>query len=186
MKTYNLQDLMVPLSEYATVSEEATLFEAVAALEQAQEAFDKARYPHRAILVLDKDQQVIGKLSQMDVLKALEPKYHEMLDRRQLWTYGFTAEFMKSMLKDYHLFDGPMQDICRKAGAQNVKKFMHWPAAEEIIAATASLDEAIHQMVLGHHQSLLVSRDDRVVGILRLTDVFETIHQTMLACERQG
>ncbi len=121
MKTYNLQDLMVPLSEYATVSEEATLFEAVAALEQAQEAFDKARYPHRAILVLDKDQQVIGKLSQMDVLKALEPKYHEMLDRRQLWTYGFTAEFMKSMLKDYHLFDGPMQDICRKAGAQNVK-----------------------------------------------------------------
>ena len=78
-----------------------------------------------------------------------------------------------------------MQDICRKAGAQNVKTIMHWPAEEEIIAASASRDEAIHQMVLGHHQSLLVSRDDRIVGILRLTDVFETIHQAMRACERQ-
>ena len=184
MKTYNLHDLMVPLSEYATVSEEATLFEAAAALEEAQQNFDKARYRHRAILILDKANQVIGKLSQLDVLRALEPKYHEMLDRRQLWTYGFTAEFMKSMLKDYHLFDGPMQDICRKAGAQNVKKFMHRPAEEEIIAATASLDEAIHQMVLGQHQSLLVSRDNRIVGILRLSDVFATIHQTMMACER--
>ncbi len=77
-----------------------------------------------------------------------------------------------------------MQDICRKAGAQNVKKFMHWPAKEEIIAATASLDEAIHQMVLGQHQSLLVFRDERIVGILRLTDVFATIHQVMMACER--
>ena len=184
MKTYDLQDLMVPLSEYATVTEEATLFEAVAALEEAQQHFDRARYRHRAILVLDNANQVIGKLSQLDVLRALEPQYHEMLDRRHLWTYGFTAEFMKSMLKDYHLFDGPMQDICRKAGAQNVKKFMHWPAEEEIIAATASLDEAIHQMVLGQHQSLLVSRDERIVGILRLTDVFATIHQIMLACER--
>ena len=77
-----------------------------------------------------------------------------------------------------------MQGICRKAGAQNVKKFMHWPAEAEIIAATASLDEAIHQMVLGHHPSLLVSRDERIVGILRLTDVFATIRQVMMACDR--
>ncbi|MBE9571802.1 MAG: CBS domain-containing protein, partial [Proteobacteria bacterium] len=32
MKTINVKDLMVPLDEYATVSEEATLFEAVVAL----------------------------------------------------------------------------------------------------------------------------------------------------------
>ena len=30
----------------------------------------------------------------------------------------------------------------------------------------------IHQLVLGHHQSLLVTRGDKIVGILRLTDVF--------------
>ena len=29
---------------------------------------------------------------------------------------------MRSMLEDYHLFASPFDDICRKAGEQNVKK----------------------------------------------------------------
>ena len=37
MKTVAVEDFMVPLEEYATVSEDATLFEAVMALEKAQE-----------------------------------------------------------------------------------------------------------------------------------------------------
>ena len=56
---------MVPLSEYATVPEDASLYEAVVALEKAQkefkthlvkapEEFGSKRHPHRAILVLDK------------------------------------------------------------------------------------------------------------------------------------
>jgi len=53
MKTIPIKDLMVPLEEYATVSEEATLFEAVAALEKAQERLDRDKYLylHRAVLV---------------------------------------------------------------------------------------------------------------------------------------
>lgn len=179
-----LKDLVVPLSEYATVPEDATLFEAVVALEQAQADFDQTRYRHRAILVLDKDDQVLGRLNQMDVLRALEPKYYEMLDRKHLRTFGFNPAFMKSLLEDYHLFDNPMQDICRKAGEQNVQQFMHMPTEEEIIAESASLDEAIHQLISGHHQSLLVTRDGKIVGILRLTDVFAAVYRAMKACER--
>ena len=41
MKQTKVRDLMVPLSDYATVSEQATLYEAVMALEQAQIKFDK-------------------------------------------------------------------------------------------------------------------------------------------------
>ena len=57
MKSYSVKDLMVPLSEYATVTQDATLYEAVLALEEAQEKFEDkhTRYRHRAILVLDKD-----------------------------------------------------------------------------------------------------------------------------------
>ena len=60
MKTYKVGDLMVPLSEYATVSDDATLLEAVNALEKAQEEFDHTRYRHRAVLVLDKQGTTIG------------------------------------------------------------------------------------------------------------------------------
>ena len=41
MKQTKVRDLMVPLSDCATVSDQATLYEAVMALEQAQIKFDK-------------------------------------------------------------------------------------------------------------------------------------------------
>ncbi len=182
MKHYQVKDLMVPLSEYATVSEDATLFDAVKALEKAQEDFDHTRYRHRAVLILDGSDKVIGKLSQLDVLKALEPKYDDMLDRRRLRSFGFTKDFMKSMLKEYQLFDSPLEDICRKAGEQNVTKFMYSISKGEYIVESATLDEAIHQFVLGRHQSLLVTRDDAILGLLRLTDVFAAVYHTMKEC----
>ena len=182
MKNLTVVDLMVPLSEYATVSEDATLYEAVLELEKAQEEFDHTRYRHRAILVMDHDGKPLGKLTQLDALKALEPKYDSMLERQRSHHLGFTKEFMKSMLKDEHLFASPLEDICRKAGEQNVKKHMHTLSEGEYIKEEATLDEAIHQLVMGHHQSLLVTRQGSISGILRLTDVFAAVYHTMREC----
>ena len=78
MEKESVRQFMVPLDEYATVSEEASLWEALLALEQAQEKFDTNHYRHRAVLVLDKQKQVVGKISQMDAIKALEPKYNQI------------------------------------------------------------------------------------------------------------
>ena len=184
MKSYLVKDLMVPLSEYATVTENATLYEAVLALEEAQENFEDehTRYRHRAILILDKDGNVVGKLSQLDVLRALEPKYQEMIQGEGLHRFGFTKEFAKSMLEDYHLFANPLDDICRKAGEQNVKEFMYTPSEGDYVSEDASLDVAIHQLIMGQHQSLLVTRDEKIVGILRLTDVFAAVFHKMKEC----
>ena len=41
MKSYLVKDLMVPLEEYATVSHNATIYEAVLALEKAQDALER-------------------------------------------------------------------------------------------------------------------------------------------------
>jgi CBS domain-containing protein len=184
MKSYIVNELMVPLSEYATVSEDATLYDAVLALEKAQEHFEDkhTRYRHRAVLILDKTGQVIGKLSQMDLLKALEPKYQGMIEGRGPQRFGFTKQFMKSMLKEYNLFADPLEDICRKAGEKNVKEFMYTPGEGEYVTENAPLGEAIHQLIMGHHQSLLVTRDDKIVGILRLTDVFAAVFHKMKEC----
>ena len=48
--------------------------------------------------------------------------------------------------------------------------------AERHCRIDATLDEAVHQLVVGHHQSLLVTDAEKnVVGVLRLTDVFSEI-----------
>ena len=185
MKTIYVKDLMVPLDEYATVSEEATLFEAVVALEKAQEKLDRTqfKYLHRAVLVYDKNNNIVGKISQLDVLRALEPKYGEMGDQQSISRFGFSQKFLQPLREQFRLLDRPFEDACRTAGQVKVKTFMHTPSEGEYVAEDATLDVAIHRLVMGHHQSLLVTRGKKIVGIIKLTDVFAEIFQTMKACE---
>ena len=177
VKSLLVKDLMVPLSEYATVNSGATLYEAVLALEEAQLDFDLTRYRHRAILVLDEKGNVVGKMSQLDVLRALEPKYNEMGQFKQ--NLGFTKEFMKSLMEQHRMWDTDIKKICRKSGRQPVTKFMHTLTEGEYVDENEPLTEAIHQLVMNQSQSLMVTRHKQIIGILRLTDVFASIFHTM-------
>lgn len=172
-----VKDLMVPLHEYATVSEDATILEAVIALEKAQSEFDQNRYRHRAVLILDKTDRVVGKVSQLDILRALEPKYEEMGDQITLTRFGYSRKFMSSLLEKFSLWDRPIEEICRKSMDLKVSEFMYVPTEGEYVEEHATLTEAIHHLVMGHHQSLLVTNNSKIIGILRLTDVFKKISQ---------
>jgi len=185
MQNLTVKELMVPLAEYATVPEDATLYEIVLALEKAQQEFDQSRYRHRAVLVFDQKQQVIGKISQLDILKALEPKYEQIKDSHSISRFGYSPRFLKNMLEQFSLWDKPLRDICKKAGRLKAGEFMYTPTEGEYIRQDATLDEAIHQLVMGHHQSLLVTREKEIVGILRVTDVFREICDTIKACEME-
>ena len=185
MKTVSIKELMVPLNEYATVSEDATLEDAIQALDHAQETYCQNIYRHRAVLVLDKKQQPMGKISQIDALRALEPKYKEIQNQDTRGTFRhFSRMFLNSMIEHHRLFDGSLEDLRKKAANIHVRDFMHTLSAEECVSEDATLDEAIHQLVMGHQQSLLVERDDKIVGILRLTDVFSAVFQPLMSPAR--
>lgn len=77
----------------------------------------------------------------------------------------------------------PVKDICMKSVRIYVRDIMYTPAEGEYVSQQASLDEAIHQLVIGHHQSLLVVEDNNVTGILKLTDVFSALVQIINQCE---
>jgi CBS domain-containing protein len=183
LETKLVKDLMVPLSEYATVSEDATLSEAVAALKQSQEDYDQAKYRHRAILILNKNKEIVGKVNFISILKALEPRYDEMLTDDGPGHLGFTSKYQKEMFESLKLWQDPLDQVCKKAAEIKVKTFMYMPKENEMIEPDAPLGEAIHQLVLGHHQSLLVTHDKKVVGVLRLADAVEVVCDLILACE---
>jgi len=174
---------MVPVAKYATVSDEATLYEAVLALDDAQKSVEQDRDKHRAILVLEKGGRVVGKLDQWTVLWALEPRYKMIGNLRDTSRYGFSPDFLRSMIDSYGLWRSPLEGICRKAANIRVRDIMHIPGEEEFVQSDASLDAAIHQLVMGHHQSLLVTRGNHVVGVLRLSDVFRTICELIKSCK---
>lgn len=177
-----VKDFMVPLSDYATVSKNATLAEAVMALKTSQMEFDPTRHPHRAVLVLDDQKNIIGKLSLICILRALEPKYDEMISDKRPMHVGFTRQFQKAMLNQLRLWEAPLKDICKKALDIKVESFMITPGEGEYVEKDATLNEAVHQLVMGNHQSLLVTEGKKIVGVLRLTDVFAAISDLIIAC----
>jgi CBS domain-containing protein len=183
LKSKLVHDLMVPLSEYATVSEDATLAEAVAALEKAHAGCDPAKHLHRAILIFDKQRNIVGKVNFLSILRALEPKYDEMISDTGPWHMGFTRKFQKSMFESLRLWQDPLEKVCKKAAKVLVKTFMVVPGESEMIEPDAPLGEAIHQLVLGHHQSLLVTKDNQVVGVLRLADAYQAVADAILGCD---
>ena len=60
---------------------------------------------------------------------------------------------------------------------------MQAPSEGEFIEQDASLEIAVLQLVMGRHLSLLVTKDKKIVGVLRLTDTFAAIFHSMKECE---
>jgi len=175
MKTIVVKELMVPLKDYATVSREATLHEAVLALEKSQMALDPSRYKHRAILVLNENGKVLSKITMKSILAVLEPNFGNVEGAGVLERSGHSQDLIKSMLEDNALWAKSLHFVNERAAKLKVGDFIRPPSADEYIDENVTLGEANHQFIVQPHHSLLVTRDDEVVGILRLSDVFAKI-----------
>ena len=182
MKTIVVRELMVPLEDYATVSVDATLRDAVLALEKAQQALDASRHKHRAILVLDEDSKVVSKITMKDILVALEPNYGKLEGMDVLERSGYSPDLIKDMLEDNALWMEPLQFICERAAGLKLSDFIQAPAENEYIDENATLGEATHQLIICPYLSLLVTSGDEVVGILRLSDLFSKICDIIKTC----
>lgn len=194
MRDIKVKELMVPISAYATVDENATMLEAVNALEQSREKFDPKKMRHRAILVTDSDKRVLGRIGYLDFLQSLEPKYSEIEELLQTinedlgskYNLGgdFTPDMLHSQIQKYSLWQKPLNDLCGKAASFHAKDLMYTLGDADYIKADATLDQAIHQFILTKVQSLIVkSVDEAAVGILRLSDVVETIFGLLKTCK---
>ena len=166
-------DVMIPLSEYATIDAGATIRDAVIALDHAQLGLDDDRHHHRAVLALDRRGRVVGKLSHWAVLRALEPDPFRTLEIDQLQRAGLTDDQIESMRRDTIRSQESLQQMCRKAARVLVRDAMI-PVGESI-DHDARLVDAVRLLVSSHSQSLVVTAGDQAVGVLRLSDVFEVI-----------
>ncbi|MBW2219835.1 MAG: CBS domain-containing protein [Deltaproteobacteria bacterium] len=178
MQKLLVKNLMVPLESYANIHEDSFLIDAVYALEKSQKEFEASSYLHRAVLAYDDDKKIVGKLSQWDVIKCLEPKYENFGDLRSTSLSGLSPELIKSMMAKYNLWQGNLKNIHNRIADKKVKDVMYKPSEGEKIEENATIGEALHIFIIGHHQSLLVTKESEIVGILRLVDMFK------LVCER--
>lgn len=183
MRDKKVKEIMIALSDYATVSEDDTLVTAVKTLKEARDD-SQYNYKHRAVLVYDNNNKISGKVSLRCILKALEPKYRQFENPENIGSiglsrFGFNNDFLSSLVDNLSLWDETLEELVKKASSLKVSDIMYTPSNGEYVGVDAPIAEAVHQFILGCHQSLLVLKDDEVVGILRLSDVFELVSEVL-------
>jgi len=185
MEKMKIRELMRPVEEFPSISSQATFMEAVEALEKAQDAYQSGKASHTILMVFDGPDRILGKLSPMDVVQGLEPKY-DKVDSLAYSRFHISRATIDRMKEELRLWQRPLGDLCRKAYEVKVGDFIRAPSPERMVDVDDSMDQAFHLFVLGRPDSLFVTEKGKIVGLIRFSDVYTKIVEVIKKCDLTG
>jgi predicted transcriptional regulator len=170
-----VKELMTPLSEYSTLTEEAKLSDAIAL---------QTKSKHRDILIIDENGNLKGVLTITDILSALEPSYKK-LHAKNINKETLTTQYVADIFKEFGLWANSLSQLCKKGRTINVVDAMYTPEDTEYLNEEDKLEHGLHSYIIGTHQPLMVRSNGSITGILRLSDVFDEVKKRMVACAHE-
>ncbi|SMP66002.1 CBS domain-containing protein [Desulfonatronum lacustre] len=179
--TFTIRELMRPVDQFPRISGRSFFHEAMLALQKADEAFQSGKIRQRILLVEDERGRVIGKITPMDVVRGLEPKYDRVDSLSDDIRYG-VPQVVQSMKEELRLWQEPLDDLCRKAAEVRVETFMNKPEPNQTVNIDEKMDNILHIFVTSRRNSLFVVENDAVVGLLRFSDLYAAIREVVQAC----
>ena len=178
MKQFLVADIMIPLSYCLTVQKDYSLLDVFQALDQTKKSKNESL--HKDSVVLDENGTFLGKVTMIDIFKALEPNYSRVKQQHKPASKLSAGAYMK-IAEDFNLWLEPTQTIRHRAGQLKVADVMHIPRQIEYIQEKENLEKAMHIYIMGVHQPLIVKNaDNEVTGVLRFGDIFEAFWQSLL------
>jgi len=165
-----VKDLMVSVDSYPIIKKGSTLLDAILAMDKAQKNLQSDRQPYRAVLVIDEQNKIIGKIGQLTFLNALSLNVNYLGDLDRLDRLGVHSDSLSSLKENIKFFQADISDLCRRASHIKVEEVMH-PITESI-EEDAALIDAINKTCMWQTLSIPVSRNGEIVGLLRLSDIF--------------
>jgi CBS domain-containing protein len=182
MEKMKVRELMRPVEEFPCISSKATFFEAVEALEKAREDYESGKASVRILLVYDETGKIVGKLSPMDVVQGLEPNYSQVINEETLSRSPLGRLSLESMNQHFRFWQKPLAELCKKASDVKIESFIKMPTPDHMVNADDKMDAAFHLFILRRHDSLFVKEGKKIVGLIRFSDVYRKIRQTMKEC----
>lgn len=159
-----VKDLMIPLKECSIIPYWFTLRQAFAIIRNAAIKFEGTFEP-QAVLILDEKYRLMGILRLRDLVKGLEP--------------GF--------LRDIELTEMELDATDSGGGllGPRIKEEAQRPVTEVMAAIPtidgyASLVKALYLMIRNNVDSVPVILDEKVAGMIRLSDIFGEIAGAVL------
>ena len=178
MKSILIKDVMMPISDYMTIKEEDTLFDVFHMLENIKT--ESTKPAHRDAIVINDKGEFKGKVTMIDLLRALEPNYKNLTKDYKKGV--LKKEYIMKAVKDFNLWLEPIQTLCQRGNKITVSEIMHVPEDHEYVQEEDSCEKALHDYVMGVHEPLIVKKGDKVTGVLRFADLFEFVRKEMIAC----
>lgn len=150
----NIKELVTPLENYPHLPYWATLKEALIQLGSALED------GINTVLVFNEAYTLIGILTPSDILKGIEPTFgHRFKERAEFWSDLLSTATNERLMEP-------------------VKSFMS--PSRIVIDSGDSLFKALHIMVSENQPLLAIQEQGKIVGVLKLDDVFREIVQVVL------
>jgi CBS domain-containing protein len=164
-------DLMNPLEDYPHVPYWFTLRQAIAIVREAAIKFEGTFEP-RAVLVFDEKYQILGILTLRDIIRGLAPKFLQGAVGKLSGAFDLDSA-LSGLEAD---LSGPS---VKEASQTAVSEVMS--PIKVTVGAGDSLAKALFLMIEEDVGRMPVMQEQKVVGIIRLSDLFGEISNFLLS-----
>lgn len=148
------EEIMVPINDYITISQDATIYEAIKVLKDSFHSNGNAWSGHRSVIVLDEKGKLVGVLTLRGLLKAagLREIDKDMTIKSESWGW-------------YYI------DRLRQETRLRVRDVMRPLAVATVNADNTVVDIAV-ALLKRKVNSLPVLKKGKLVGMVRTLDIF--------------
>jgi DNA-binding NarL/FixJ family response regulator len=160
-----IKDLMIPLEDYPHIPYWFTLRQAMAIVREAAIKFEGSFEP-RAVLVFDEKYQLMGMLTLRDIIRGLEPKFAK--DTGLIKADPSLAVLMGDM------FGPNMKEQSQKAVSEVMSPI------KVTVNGDDPITKALFLMIQENVGMMPVLLDKKVVGMVRMNELFKEISEVVL------
>lgn len=157
-----VRDVLVPIAEYPQVHRDSSVHDAFAILHRKHMA---AGWRYRRLLVFDKDETLVGLLGLQDLLRALMPDYLKATAAQPRFAGPLVDDASLSLL-----WQDSFDAQCHYVAEAPVERYM--VPVHDTVRIDDPLMRAAYLMVAHGADMLPVLEGERVVGVVRIVDVF--------------
>jgi CBS domain-containing protein len=160
-----VKDLMIPLEDYPHIPYWFTLRQAMAIVREAAIKFEGSFEP-RAVLVFDEKYQLLGILTLRDIIRGLEPRFLKETDL-------IKADPSLTVLFG-DLFGPNMKEQSQKPVSEVMSPIQVTGEAQDNVV------KALYLMIKKNVGLMPVIENQKVIGMIRLSDLFNEISRIVL------
>ena len=172
-----VREMMIPLDRYPWVRIDDTLRHAVEVIEEARlEVGRRASLP-RVLLVLDRNDDLVGIVRRRDIMRGLEPSF--LVDQPLEYRVKLFEVAADPLLSE--LSSDLSKEVAMERVVKGLREQAHRPVEDVLRPIPTSLGpddqvmKAVYEMVSLNESLIPVVEDDKVIGVLRSVDVFHEL-----------